>query len=55
MVVHVPIVATVNGPAVGLGCSLVALSDIVFMAERSTHLADPHMAVGLQLLPTVDP
>jgi enoyl-CoA hydratase len=42
----VPIVAAVNGPAVGLGCSLVALSDIVFMAE-SAHLADPHVAIGL--------
>jgi enoyl-CoA hydratase/carnithine racemase len=42
----VPIVAAVNGPAVGLGCSLVALADIVFMAE-SAHLADPHVAVGL--------
>ena len=40
---RVPIVAAVNGPAVGLGCSLVALSDIVFMAE-SAHLADPHVA-----------
>src|ERR1035441_5133909 len=43
---RVPIVAAVNGPAVGLGCSLVALSDIVFMAE-SAHLADPHVLVGL--------
>jgi len=43
---RVPIVAAVNGPAVGLGCSLVALSDIVFMAE-STHLADPHVLMGL--------
>jgi enoyl-CoA hydratase/carnithine racemase len=43
---RVPIVAAVNGPAVGLGCSLVALSDIVFMAE-SAHLADPHVGVGL--------
>src|SRR3954468_8424430 len=43
---RVPIIAAVNGPAVGLGCSLVALSDIVFMAE-SAHLADPHVAVGL--------
>jgi len=31
---------------VGLGCSLVALSDIVFMAE-SAHLADPHVLIGL--------
>ena len=43
---RVPIVAAVNGPAVGLGCSIVALSDIVYMAE-SAHLADPHVAVGL--------
>ncbi len=43
---RVPIIAAVNGPAVGLGCSLVALSDIVFMAE-SAHLADPHVMVGL--------
>jgi enoyl-CoA hydratase/carnithine racemase len=43
---RIPGVAAVNGPAVGLGCSLVALSDIAFMAE-SAHLADPHVALGL--------
>ena len=43
---RLPIIAAVNGPAVGLGCSLVALSDIVFMAE-SAHLADPHVVLGL--------
>jgi enoyl-CoA hydratase/carnithine racemase len=43
---RIPLVAAVNGPAVGLGCSLVALSDIVYMAE-SAHLADPHVALGL--------
>lgn len=43
---RVPVVAAVNGPAVGLGCSLVALSDIVYMAE-SAYLADPHVQVGL--------
>jgi enoyl-CoA hydratase/carnithine racemase len=43
---RVPVIAAVNGPAVGLGCSLVALSDIVYMAE-SAHLADPHVMVGL--------
>ncbi|OBK90060.1 enoyl-CoA hydratase/isomerase family protein [Mycolicibacter sinensis] len=41
-----PVIAAVNGPAVGLGCSLVALSDIVYMAE-SAYLADPHVQVGL--------
>ncbi|MBW8482665.1 enoyl-CoA hydratase/isomerase family protein [Actinomadura parmotrematis] len=43
---RVPVVAAVNGPAVGLGCSLVALSDIVYMAEDA-YLADPHVRVGL--------
>ena len=43
---RVPVIAAVNGPAVGLGCSLVALSDVVFMAE-SAHLADPHVLIGL--------
>lgn len=43
---QLPIVAAVNGPAVGLGCSLAALSDIVYMAEGA-FLADPHVAVGL--------
>ncbi|MFL6204378.1 MAG: enoyl-CoA hydratase/isomerase family protein [Acidimicrobiales bacterium] len=43
---RIPVIAAVNGPAVGLGCSVVALSDIVFMAE-SAHLADPHVLVGL--------
>ncbi|MFK7894540.1 MAG: enoyl-CoA hydratase/isomerase family protein [Myxococcota bacterium] len=43
---RVPIVAAVNGPAVGLGCSVVALSDMVYMGE-SAYLADPHVTVGL--------
>ncbi|MFZ2174570.1 MAG: enoyl-CoA hydratase/isomerase family protein [Rhodococcus sp. (in: high G+C Gram-positive bacteria)] len=43
---RVPVIAAVNGPAVGLGCSLVALSDIVYMAEKA-YLADPHVQVGL--------
>jgi enoyl-CoA hydratase len=43
---RVPVIAAVNGPAVGLGCSLVSLSDVVFMSERA-HLADPHVVVGL--------
>lgn len=43
---RVPIVAAVNGPAVGLGCSLAAMSDIVYIA-RSAYFADPHVLVGL--------
>jgi enoyl-CoA hydratase len=43
---RVPVIAAVNGPAVGLGCSLIALSDVVYMAEKA-YLADPHVQVGL--------
>lgn len=43
---RIPVVAAVNGPAVGLGCSVIALSDLVYMAE-SAYLSDPHVAVGL--------
>ena len=43
---RIPVVAAVNGPAVGLGCSLVALSDIVYMAETA-YFADPHVQIGL--------
>lgn len=43
---RIPIITAVNGPAVGLGCSLVALSDVAYMAQ-SAHLADPHVLIGL--------
>lgn len=43
---RVPIIAAVNGPAVGLGCTLATLCDVVFIAE-DTFLADPHVNVGL--------
>jgi len=43
---RVPVVTAVNGPAVGLGCSVIALSDVVYMAE-SAYLSDPHVTVGL--------
>jgi enoyl-CoA hydratase len=41
-----PIVAAVNGAAVGLGCSLASLSDLVVMEEQA-YFADPHVALGL--------
>jgi enoyl-CoA hydratase/carnithine racemase len=43
---RIPVIAAVNGPAVGLGCSLVALSDVVYIAEDA-FLSDPHVQVGL--------
>jgi len=41
-----PVIAAVNGPAVGLGCSLALMSDLVLMAHTS-FLADPHLRMGL--------
>lgn len=43
---EIPIVAAVNGPAVGLGYSLVTLCDVVVVAA-SASFADPHVAIGL--------
>ena len=41
-----PVIAAVNGAAVGLGCSMALMSDVVLMSERA-FLADPHVSVGL--------
>ena len=41
-----PIVAKVNGHAVGLGVSMALLSDVSFAAE-SAKIADPHVRIGL--------
>jgi len=41
-----PVIAAVNGPAVGLGCSLAVLCDVVLISDRA-FLADPHVSVGL--------
>jgi enoyl-CoA hydratase len=42
----VPVVAAVNGAAVGAGCTLALLCDVVIMEEAS-FLADPRVTVGL--------
>ncbi len=41
-----PIVAAVNGVAVGLGATLALLCDVVFMAE-SARIGDTHVSIGL--------
>ena len=41
-----PIVAAVNGDAIGLGASLALFSDIVYMAEDA-RIGDPHAQAGL--------
>lgn len=43
---EIPIVAAVNGPAVGLGASLALLSDVIFAADVAS-FADPHVKVGI--------
>jgi enoyl-CoA hydratase len=42
----IPIIAAVNGPAVGAGATLALLSDIVLMAEPA-YLAEPRVGIGL--------
>jgi enoyl-CoA hydratase len=44
--VRVPIIAAVNGPAVGLGCSLASMCDLVIVEEQA-YFADPHVSLGL--------
>lgn len=41
-----PIIAKINGPAVGLGATIALLCDISFMAETA-YLSDPHVSVGM--------
>ncbi|MGE0387740.1 MAG: enoyl-CoA hydratase/isomerase family protein [Gammaproteobacteria bacterium] len=42
----VPILAAVNGPAVGLGCSIAVSCDLVLLAQDAW-LADPHVNIAL--------
>jgi enoyl-CoA hydratase len=41
-----PIVAAVNGPAIGFGCSIAVLCDIVLVSDRA-FFADTHVASGI--------
>ncbi len=44
--IQVPVVAAINGHAVGLGASIGLLCDIIFVAE-SAIISDPHVSVGI--------
>src|SRR4029077_4953431 len=41
-----PVIAAVNGLAIGLGATVALMCDIVLVGERAS-LADPHVSVGL--------
>lgn len=41
-----PIIAKINGPAVGLGATIALFCDVSFIA-RSTYISDPHIRVGM--------
>ena len=43
---EIPVIAAVNGPAVGAGATLALLCDIVLMAEQA-YLAEPRVSIGL--------
>lgn len=45
---RIPVVAAVNGAAVGFGATLAALSDIVLIADDA-FIAEPHVNIGLVL------
>ena len=42
----IPVIAAVNGPAVGWGATMATLCDIVLMSEKS-FMAEPHINIGL--------
>ena len=44
--VEVPIVAAVNGHAMGLGASIALACDVILMADTAT-IGDPHVRVGI--------
>jgi enoyl-CoA hydratase len=44
--VEIPVVAALNGPAVGLGASVALMCDVIVMAETAS-IVDPHVQVGL--------
>jgi len=44
--VEKPVIAAVNGDAVGLGATIALACDVVFMSEKA-RIGDPHVRVGL--------
>jgi enoyl-CoA hydratase len=46
LTVKQPIIAALNGDAVGVGCTVALFSDVVIMADGA-RIGDPHVAVGI--------
>lgn len=44
--VELPVIAAINGPAVGLGASLALLCDIILIADSAV-IGDPHVRLGI--------
>jgi enoyl-CoA hydratase len=44
--IDIPVIAAINGPAIGLGASIALLCDTTFMAHSAV-IADPHVKVGI--------
>jgi len=53
LTVPVPVVAAVNGPAIGFGAAVVAACDLVVMAEDA-YLSEPHARYGLPPSPAIE-
>lgn len=49
---EMPLIAAVNGPAIGFGAALVALCDVVVMGA-SAYLSEPHVKYGLPASPAI--
>jgi enoyl-CoA hydratase len=48
-----PVIAAVNGPAIGFGAALAAICDLVVMADDA-YLAEPHSSYGLAPSPGIE-
>lgn len=44
--IEIPIIAAINGAAVGLGATIALLCDVILMADTAT-ISDPHVRVGI--------
>lgn len=41
-----PVIAKINGPAIGLGATIALFADMTYMADRAV-IADPHVSAGV--------